>query len=64
MTNFRTNAKQSLEQFLKDSFSADEVGQIVGVAAVVADGNGRIADDESCRRQDYQNLNKALGLIL
>jgi len=64
MTNFRTNAKQSLEQFLKDSFSADEVGQIVGVAAVVADGNRRIADDESRRRQDYQNLNKALGPIL
>jgi len=64
MTNFRTNAKQSLEQFLKDSFFAEEVGQIVGVAAVVADGNRRIADDESRRRQDYQNLNKALGPIL
>jgi len=64
MTNFRTNAKQSLEQFLKDSFSAVKSRQIAGVAAVVADGNGRIADDESRRRQDYQNLNKALGPIL
>jgi hypothetical protein len=64
MTNFRTNAKQSLEQFLKVSFSAVKSWQIVGVAAVEADGNGRITDDETRRRQDYQNLNKTLEPIL